>query len=108
MLTHNIVLAMSNSAGTGGSTGMAMGQVMTIGLMFLVLWFVLLRPQNKQRKEREAMLSTLKRGDKIVTNGGLHAKVRDVKENIVVCDISDGVKVEISLQAVNTLIVKDQ
>ena len=75
--------------------------------MFLVLWFVLLRPQNKQRKERDAMLKALKRGDKIVTNGGLHATVRDVKESVVVCDISDGVKVEISLMAVNTLLVKD-
>ncbi len=107
MLIQSLMLAMTNSAGAGGGSGMAMGQVLTIGLMFAVLWFVLLRPQNKQRKERAAMLTTLKRGDKVITNGGLYCTVRDVKEEKVICDISDGVKVEISLQAVNTLIAKD-
>lgn len=107
MMIHNLMLAMGNASGAGASSGSGMVQIGTIALMFGVFWFVLLRPQNKQRKEREAMLQQLKRGDKVITNGGLHATVRDVKDDIVVCDISDGVKVKISRQAVNTLMAED-
>jgi preprotein translocase subunit YajC len=82
-------------------------QVVTIGLMFMVFWFLILRPQNKQRNERAAMLKTLKRGDKVITNGGLFATVRDVKEEVVICDISDGVKVEFNKQALTLLTAKD-
>ena len=57
---------------------------------------MILRPQKKQQDQRKAMIEALKRGDQIVTNGGLFATVKDVKDDRMVATIAEGVKVEIA------------
>ena len=70
-------------------------------LMFVVLYMLILRPQIKKQKAQQKMVDELKKGDKIVTNGGLHGVISNMKDDIVVLNIADGVKVEVSRAAVS-------
>jgi len=101
------LLAMSAppaEGGQGGGSPLVMFGMMA--LIFLIFWFMIIRPQQKQQKQRQAMISALKNGDRIVTNGGLFATVKDVHEDKVVAFIADGVKVEIAKSAIGGVVAK--
>ena len=70
-------------------------------LMIGVFYFILIRPQARKQKEHEQMLNELKKGDRVVTTGGLHGKIANVKEDIVVLTVADNLKVEVSKGAVS-------
>ncbi len=72
-----------------------------IGVLFYVL---LLRPQQKQRKEQQRMLANIKTGDKVITVGGIYGLVTNVKNGILVLKIAEGVKVEVTRDAIRAII----
>ena len=96
------VLALSTPGGCGG--GSAIAGFLPIILMFGVFWFLIIRPQKKQSDQRKTMIEAIQRGDKIVTNGGLFATVRDVKGDRVVATIAENVKVEIAKSSVSAVV----
>ncbi|MDZ7861140.1 MAG: preprotein translocase subunit YajC [Candidatus Krumholzibacteriota bacterium] len=98
------------SAGAGGSEGggSLLVNLLPIVAIFVIFYFILIRPQQKKQKEHRDMVSKLSRGDRIVTNGGLHGKVVDVKDHIIVIKISDDVKVELVKTAVATVLEKKE
>lgn len=99
-MTALTLLAMASPNPQGG-TGSALIGFLPIVLIVLVFWFMIIRPQKKQQDQRRAMIEALKRGDRIVTSGGLFATIKDVKTDRVVATVNaDGVKVEISKQAI--------
>lgn len=69
-------------------------------VLFVIFYFLLIRPQQKRAKEQKAMISALQKGDSIVTSGGIHGRIASVNEDTVMVEISDGVKVKISKEAV--------
>ncbi|MEE2711484.1 MAG: preprotein translocase subunit YajC [Planctomycetota bacterium] len=81
------------------ATGGFMDILPMLGVMFLIFYFLLIRPQNKERRQQQVMRSSLKKGDKVLTQGGIVASIRDVKEKEVVLDI-DGAKIRIVRDAV--------
>ena len=89
-----------------GATGDAQGsnpvaQLLPFVLMFVVLYMLILRPQIKKQKSQRKMIEELKKGDKIVTNGGLHGVISNLKDDIIVLNIAERVKVEVSRSAVS-------
>ena len=72
-----------------------------IGVIF---YFLLIRPQQKQRKEQQALISSLKTGDKVVTSSGIYGLISNVKETTVLLKIADNVKIEIDKAAVASVI----
>ncbi|MCA9665994.1 MAG: preprotein translocase subunit YajC [Myxococcales bacterium] len=64
-----------------------------MGLMFLVFYFLLIRPQQKKAREHREMLSNLKRGDRIITNGGLVGRISGITEKYVTLEIAEKVRV---------------
>ncbi len=72
-----------------------------LGVMF---YFLLIRPQSKQRKEHENLLKSLKAGDKVLTSAGLFGVVANVKEKSVVVKIADNVKVEMTKSAITSVL----
>ena len=74
-----------------------------LALIFVVMWFFMIRPQRKQQKELDNFRSSLKKGDKIVTIGGIYGTVSEVKEDSVLVEVDKDVKIRVSKQA----IVKD-
>jgi preprotein translocase subunit YajC len=65
----------------GGGGDMFLQLIIPIGFMFLIMYFLVMRPQNKERKIQEEMRKSLKKGDRVVTQSGIVAEVRQVKEN---------------------------
>ena len=75
-------------------------QLMPFALIIVVFYFFMIRPQMKRQKELRKYREALKKGDKIVTTGGIYGKVAEVKEDKVVMEISEGVKITIDKSAV--------
>src|SRR5439155_20686519 len=71
---------------------------------FAIFWFLLIRPQQKQKREREQMLAALKRGDRVVTSGGLHGTVTSLDEHKVVLRVADQVRLEFDRGAVGRVL----
>ena len=84
--------------GEGGGSGMSM--LLMIGAIILVFYFFMIRPQQKKQKQIQNFRETLKRGDKIVTIGGIHGKITDVQETTFIIEVEDGTKLRIEKAAV--------
>ena len=69
-------------------------------LIFVVFYFLLIAPARKKQKAHQTMITELKAGDKVITNGGIHATVVGVSDNVVQVRIADSVKIDISKQAI--------
>jgi preprotein translocase subunit YajC len=108
-MTMTTWLAMAPAPGgaaPGGGGAAALVSFLPLVLIFLVFWFLIIRPQQKQQKARQAMIAAIKSGDRVVTTGGLFATVKDVHEDYIVAFISEGIKVEISKAAVTGVVDK--
>lgn len=88
-----------------GSGSMLMS-VLPFGLIILIFYFFIIRPQNKKQKETEKMLAALKKGDKIVTVGGIHGVISSTKEKTVIVKVDDNTKIEFSRAAISTVITE--
>jgi preprotein translocase subunit YajC len=81
-----------------------MSTLFVLGSFFLIFYFLILRPQQKRQRETQKMLTNLKRGDRVLTSGGLYGIVWDVKEDLFVLKITEEVKVEIAKSAVQAVV----
>lgn len=81
---------------TGGSGGLMGSPLIPIFLMLGIMWFFLIRPQQKKQKEHRAMLQNLKKGDRIITSGGLHGRITGINEAVLTIEIADKVRVKIN------------
>jgi preprotein translocase subunit YajC len=71
-----------------------------IVLLIAVMYFFMIRPQQKQKKEIERQRANLKVGDKVVTSGGIHAKLKEINDGVCLIEIADGVKIRIDKNSV--------
>ena len=69
--------------------------------MFVLMYFLLIRPQQKRAKDHKNLLKALKKGDEVVTNGGVVGKVNSVDESFAVLEIAEGVVVKVQKQGIN-------
>ncbi|MDA0337283.1 MAG: preprotein translocase subunit YajC [bacterium] len=92
--------AMGGGAG-GGADGNPIAQLLPFVLMFVVLYFLILRPQIKKQKTQQKMIDELQKGDKIVTSGGLHGVITNLKDDIITVKIAENVRVDMSRAAVS-------
>ena len=98
-----LIFAMGQQGGEGG------GMVSTIimfGAIFLIFYFMIIRPQQKKAKNRDKLLSNLEKGDKIITNGGLHGIIAGLDEKTLLLQISDNLKVKVERSAISQVIAK--
>ena len=94
--------AQSGGAGGGGDIFTAM---LPLVLIFAVFYFLLIRPQQKKMKTHQAMIGSLKRGDKIVTGGGVHGTVTKVLNDAeCMVEIAEGVRIKIARGTITTLL----
>ncbi len=71
-------------------------------LIIVVFYFFMIRPQQQQQKKLNAMRDALKKGDHVVTNGGIYGKVDKVEDKIVVVEVAEGVKIKFDKQAISS------
>lgn len=79
--------------------------VISFVLIIGIFWLFIIRPQNKKQKETEKMINALKKGDKVVTIGGIHGVVSAAKEKTVVVKVDDGVSIEFNRSAIAAVVV---
>ena len=71
-----------------------------LALIFVIMWFFMIRPQRKQQKELQAFRDSLKKGDKVVTIGGIYGTVSEVKDAYVLLEVDKDVKIRVNKQAI--------
>jgi preprotein translocase subunit YajC len=102
-----IAYAMAPGQGQGGQQS-PISFFVFMALLFAVFYFILIRPQQKRQKEHRQLLEKLKKGDKVVTNGGLHGIVVNVSDTVVTVEIADKVKVKVDRNAIAGLMTKSE
>jgi len=85
--------------GDGGANPIA--SLLPFALMFVVLYLLILRPQMKKQKDQQRLIDELEKKDQIVTSGGIHGIIENIKDDILVVKIAEGVKIEVSRAAVS-------
>jgi preprotein translocase subunit YajC len=105
-LAHAADIAYAAASPPGGAGGPAafVQPLILFGAMFAIFYFIVLRPQQRQKAERERMLTALKKGDKIVTSGGMHGTVVGLGEHTVTIRVADQVKVEFDRSAIGRVV----
>ena len=81
-------------------------QLLPIVLMFVVLYFLMIRPQMKRAKEHKALIEGLARGDEVVTGGGIAGRITRISDNFITVEIADAVEIQVQKQAVTLLLPK--
>jgi preprotein translocase subunit YajC len=90
-------LVVAEGAGKNSSSGSGIMQMVLLLVIFGGLfYFFLIRPQQKQRREQQTMIDSLRRGDRIVTIGGIHGRVEGIKDRVVLLKVADNVKIELN------------
>ena len=87
-----------------GGSGQLVTMLLPFGLIILVFYFLIIRPQNKKQKETQKMLSALKKNDRVVTIGGIRGVITSVKGDTVVVRVDDNVKMEFSKSAISNVV----
>lgn len=80
--------------------GSSWSGLLMIVLIFVIFWLFFIRPQNKRAKEQQKFRESLQKGDKVVTIGGIHGKVEEVKENTVLVSVDHNTKIEFEKSAI--------
>lgn len=80
--------------------GSSWSGILMIILIFVIFWLFFIRPQNKRAKEQQKFRENLQKGDKVVTIGGIHGKVEEVKEHTVVISVDHNTKIEFEKSAI--------
>lgn len=75
-------------------------QLVPLLFLFIIFYFLLIRPQQKKAKEHQQLIASLKTGDRVVTTAGIHGLITNIKENTVLIKVADNVKIEFDKQAV--------
>lgn len=103
MIEHFVLAQQTPDAGGG-----MMQTIILFGLIFVIFYFMIIRPQQKRQKERQKMLDALKKGDKIVNAGGIHGVVVGLDEKVALVQIADNVKVKVERGSITAVLKEAQ
>ena len=104
-----VTAAYAQAAGTGAGTGSLIANILPLVLVFAIMYFLLIRPQQKKLKDHKAMVEALRRGDQVLTQGGIIAKVVKVNEDgVVEVEIAEGVKVKVLKHTITQVMSKTE
>ncbi|MCX5873519.1 MAG: preprotein translocase subunit YajC [Deltaproteobacteria bacterium] len=93
----DMAYAMGSTPGQAGGDGIqSLIQFLPIVLIFVVFYFLLIRPQQKKAKEHKTLLENLKKGDSVITQGGIYGKVVAIQDQVVILEIADKVRVRMA------------
>jgi len=87
-----------------GGSGAFLVQILPIAAIFLVFYFIVIAPANKQRRKTQEMLSALKKGDRVATQGGIYGTVQGVEAEVVYLKIAENVKVKVARSAITSIV----
>lgn len=97
MTTLNFILL---DGATGGGPQGGIGSLLMIVAMIAIFYFIMIRPQTKKQKELKKQREAMKKGDRVVTSGGIHGKIRNIKDNTVMVEVAPGMELEVDKASV--------
>ncbi|MBQ1661148.1 MAG: preprotein translocase subunit YajC [Treponema sp.] len=105
---HIIPMFLQDAASVpmGGMGGSGLITFVPLLLLLVIMYFFMIRPQNKKQKETEKMIAALKKGDKVITVGGIHGTIASTKEKTVIVKVEDGSRIEFNRTAIATVVVE--
>lgn len=99
MLYTILLQAASGSAPSAGASGWS--SMLMILLIIAIFYFFMIAPQQKKQKKINAFRDSLKNGDKVVTIGGIYGRIREIKDNTVILEVADGVRIKFDKSAIS-------
>ncbi len=94
------VIAMAGAPGGGGQQGSILSTLLPLVVIFAIFYFLMIRPQQKQQKKHKEMLVALKKGDKVLTRGGMMGTVYAIADNIITLEVADNIKIKFSRESI--------
>ena len=98
--------AFAEGAAPGPGGGGLIEMVLMMAVFFAIMYFMIIRPQQKRAKDHKYMLDALNKGDEIVTGGGVLGKITNIGDNFIQIEVADGVQVKVQRQAIATVMPK--
>ena len=103
MFFDNVAFAMGQAGGAGAGGGNPIAAFAPLIIMFAIFYFLLIRPQQKKAKQHSETLANLKRGDKIVTSGGICGQIVDINGDVITLDVDENTKIRVKRSFVSGL-----
>ena len=97
-------IAWAQGAGGAGAGPGPLVNLMPIALMFVILYFLMIRPQQKRAREHETMVQNLKRGDEVVTTGGIHGRIQAIADKVLTVEIAPNVRIRLDREQVASIL----
>ncbi|MDG0996070.1 MAG: preprotein translocase subunit YajC [Gammaproteobacteria bacterium] len=86
----------------GGGTEM----LVMVGIFFVIMYFMIIRPQSKRQKEQKALMASISKGDEVVTSGGMMGKIKGVSDDVVRIELAENVIIKVQKHAINSVLPK--
>jgi len=99
-------IALLQSGGNAGTMAFILN-ILPIAAIFLVFYFLVIAPASKQRKKTAEMLSALKKGDRVLTSGGIYGTIQGVEPDVVYLRIAENVKIKVARSAVSSIVAPE-
>ena len=99
-----LFLALAQPGAPAPGPGGGFGFFVPFIFIFVIMYFILFRPQKKRQQEQQRLIASLKTGDRVVTNAGIHGLIANVKETTVIVKVADNVKIEMEKSAVTNVL----
>ncbi len=103
-MLHTILAQAQNAAPQAVPGGGIGSFFVPLIFIFVIMYFVMIRPQKKRQQQQQNLIASLKTGDRVVTNAGIHGLISNVKENTVLVKVADNVKIEMEKSAVTNVL----
>ncbi|MBE9574587.1 MAG: preprotein translocase subunit YajC [Proteobacteria bacterium] len=104
----NLVYAMGTGGAGGAGGGGGLGAFLPLIIIFAIFYFLLIRPQQRKAKQHKQLLADLRKGDKVVSSGGLHGLVTGMSDDVLTVEISPKVRVKISRGSISGVISRPE
>ncbi|HRJ53895.1 MAG TPA: preprotein translocase subunit YajC [Candidatus Thiothrix moscowensis] len=102
----DFLISNAYAEGAAAPAGGGLEMILMMAVFFAIMYFMIIRPQQKRAKEHKQMLDALNKGDEVVTGGGILGKVASITDNFIELTIADNVTVKVQKQAVATVMPK--
>lgn len=99
----DIAYAMAPGGGQGGGQASPWGTFIMLGAIFAIFYFLMIRPQQKRQRQHREMLANLKKGDTVITGGGLIGRVTGISDSVLTLEVADRVRVKVLRSAVSSV-----
>ncbi|PYK95248.1 MAG: preprotein translocase subunit YajC [Verrucomicrobia bacterium] len=100
----SLLLAQAQTAAPAQNAAGGIGFFVPFIFIFIIMYFVMFRPQKKRQEQQQRLISSIKTGDRVVTNAGIHGLIANVKETTVIVKVADNVKIEMEKSAIANVV----